>query len=102
MSDRYVRKGAPLCPSELEVLQMLCRGLLPKQIATARMTSLGTARSCINRIKLKAGIRSHYQLCAWGVLSGYVTDCGVEAKGIKVVPGRPHLTAVGKRARAQA
>lgn len=57
--------GSPLSPRELEVAQLVARGLTNKQIAQALYVSERTAENHVQHILTKLGLRNRSQIAAW-------------------------------------
>lgn len=87
---------------EVQILRLLCRGMLNVEIAHAlsrgsRRISASTVRTHLNHMFAGAGVRNRGELVAWslmnpGSLEGCASPPGLHPKGCEC-PG-PHCTAM--------
>ena len=70
-ADRVGRvDAAPLSPRELEVAQLVARGLTNRQIAQALVVTEGSAANHVHRVLTKLGLKTRTQVAAWAVERG--------------------------------
>ena len=70
-ADRAGRvDAAPLSPREVEVAQLVARGLTNRQIAQALVVTEGSAANHVHRVLTKLGLKTRTQVAAWAVERG--------------------------------
>jgi len=69
--DRATRaNAAPLSPREIEVAQLIARGLTNRQLAQALVVTEGSAANYVHRVLTKLGFATRAQVVAWAVERG--------------------------------
>jgi two-component system, NarL family, response regulator LiaR len=71
ISDEVTKTYKKITRAEMEVLNMLGRGMKYQEIADQRLTSVATARKQCETLILKLNLDTREQLIAWAVQNGF-------------------------------